>query len=93
MNNSIKDPYIRNILKEILTSNISEMEDDIKRCSACKKSKPLEEFPSSSSSSSKCCNTCVDYRRRYNQKRKMKEHKYQKDSVTFAFAKSNLNIG
>ena len=90
MNNSIKDPYIRKILKEILTSNISEMEDDIKRCSACKKSKPLEEFPSSSS---KCCNTCVDYRRRYNQKRKMKEHKYQKDSVTFAFAKSNLNIG
>lgn len=92
MNNSIKDPYIRNILKEILTYNIGEMEDDIKRCSACKKSKPLEEF-SSSSSSSKCCNTCVDYRRRYNQKRKMKEHTYQKDSVTFAFVKSNLNIG
>ena len=41
-------------------------DDDDRKCSTCKKTKPVEEFPASS----KCCETCVAYRREYNQRKR-----------------------
>ena len=42
------------------------MDDDMKKCSTCRKILHLDFFPPSS----KCCEKCVAYRIRYNEKKK-----------------------